>query len=115
LCRVTMVGLSRLGRRSWGRRRGDGAGNKRWGRYETVRPDGSIPKVSNVGLGGKRIVRWSTEIIDVEVGVFLNWALGLVVAGIVRILASGISARTVASLKFGKAALGVRIKVRSGL
>jgi hypothetical protein len=60
-------------------------------------------------------MRWSTEIVDVEVGLFLNWALDLVRASVIGILASGVSARTAASLKRGKAASVVRIEVRRSL
>ncbi len=74
-----------------------------------LRLDGSVLKVRNVGLGGKRILRWSTEIVGVEVGTFKNRDLNFVDASVVGFLASGVSARTVTSLKFGKAVLVVRI------
>ena len=67
-----------------------------------LRLDGSVLKVRNVGLGWKRIVRWSSEIVDVKVGVCLNWALNLVVAGIVGFLASCVSAETNTSIERGK-------------
>jgi hypothetical protein len=81
------------------------------------RLDGCILKVRNVGPGGKRIIRRSTKIVDVEVDlrVCLNWALSLVVADMLGKLASGVSVRTVASLKSGKAELVVRMEVRSSL
>src|SRR6266702_5255869 len=80
-----------------------------------LRLDGGVLKVRNVGLGGKRILKWSTDIIDVKVGANLNWALNFVEAGSVGILANGVSARTVAIYKSGKTVLVVRIEVRSSL
>ena len=66
----------------------------------------------SVGLGEKRIIRRSTKIVDVKVGLCLNWVLSLIVAGMFGILASGVSVRTMASLKCRKTEL-VRREVRS--
>jgi hypothetical protein len=73
-----------------------------YGLSTDLRLDGNILKIRNVGLGWKRILRRSTEIENVEVDAYLNCALSLVVAGIVGILADGVSARSVASLKSGR-------------
>lgn len=80
-----------------------------------LRLDGSVLKVRNVGLGWKRIVRWSSEIVDVKVGVCLNWALNLVVAGIVGFLASCVSAETNTSIERGKTVFVIPIEVQSSL
>ena len=78
-----------------------------------LRPDGGVLKVRNVSLWGKRILRWSAEIVDVEVGPCQNWVLDLVEAGTAGILASGVSSRPVASLKCGNAESVVPIEVQS--
>ena len=75
-------------------------------------PDGGILKVRKVGLGWKRILRWSSEIVDVKVSVCLNWALNLVVAGIVGFLASGVSAGTDTSIDCGKTAFVIPFEVQ---
>ncbi len=81
-----------------------------------LRLDGNVVKVKDVGLRRKWIILpWSTEIVGVEVGTFKNRDLNFVEAGVVGFLASGVSARTVAGVKFGKAVLVVRIEVRSSL
>ena len=80
-----------------------------------LRPDGRILKVRKVGLGWKRILRWSSEIVDVEVSVCLNWALNLVGAGVVGFLASDVSAGTDTSIECGKTVFVIPFEVQSSL